>query len=90
MISVTWTEIATHDLQAHAAYIAQFNPYAAGRIVRQVFAAGNSLSTFPRRGKARPDGTRELAVVHPYVLVYEIVEGDVRILRVWHGAQERD
>lgn len=90
MTLVTWTETAIDDLQAHAAYIAQFNPYAASRIVRHLFAAGNSLSTFPKRGKARPDGTRELAVVHPYILVYEATDGDdVRILRVWHGAQER-
>ena len=91
MTIVTWTETAIDDLQAHAAYIAQFNPYAASRIVRHLFTAGNSLSTFPKRGKARPDGTRELAVVHPYILVYETTDGDdVRILRVWHGAQERD
>lgn len=90
MTLVTWTETSIDDLQAHAAYIAQFNPYAASRIVRHLFAAGNSLSTFPKRGKARPDGTRELAVVHPYILVYEATDGDdVRILRVWHGAQER-
>ncbi|MGQ3047876.1 MAG: type II toxin-antitoxin system RelE/ParE family toxin [Niveispirillum sp.] len=46
-------------------------------------------ASFPKRGKARPDGTRELAVVHPYILVYDIVEDEVRILRVWHGAQDR-
>lgn len=90
MTLVAWTETAIDDLQAHAAYIARFNPYAASRIVRQVFTAGNSLSTFPKRGKVRPDGTRELAVVHPYVLVYETTDGAVRILRVWHGAQDRD
>lgn len=90
MTPVTWTETAIDDPQAHAAYIAQFNPNAASRIVRHLFAAGNSLSTFPKRGKARPDGTRELAVVHPYILVYEATDGDdVRILRVWHGAQDR-
>lgn len=62
MTLVTWTKTAIDDLQAHAAYIARFNPYAAGRIVRQLFTAGNSLSTFPKGGKARPDGMRELAV----------------------------
>ncbi|KPF88021.1 hypothetical protein IP70_00605 [alpha proteobacterium AAP38] len=89
MTLVTWTETAIDDLQAHAAYIAQFNPYAASRIVRHLFTAGNSLATFPKSGKARSDGTRELAVVHPYILVYDIVEDEVRILRVWHGAQDR-
>ena len=89
MTIVTWAEAAIDDLQAHAAYIAQFNSYAASRIVRQVFVACNSLATFPKRGKARPDGYRELAVVPPYVLVYEVSGEDVRILRVWHGAQDR-
>lgn len=89
-MKVIWTETAIDDAQAHAAYIAPFNPHAAARIIRQLFAAGNSLAIFPRRGRARPDGHRELAVVHPYLLVYEVAGEEVRILRVWHGAQERD
>lgn len=89
MTTVIWTETAISDAEAHAAYIAQFNPFAAARIIRRLFAAGNSLVTFPKRGRARPDGTRELAVVQPYILVYSLTGDEVRILRIWHGSQER-
>jgi plasmid stabilization system protein ParE len=36
-------------------------------------------------------GARELVVVGPYLLIYEVdPEADrVRILRVWHGARDR-
>ncbi|MEE3623233.1 type II toxin-antitoxin system RelE/ParE family toxin [Nitrospirillum sp. BR 11752] len=34
-------------------------------------------------------GTRELLVFPPYVIVYEIMDDEVVILRVWHGAQDR-
>lgn len=87
---VIWTNQAIADLTGHIAYIDQYNPAAGDRMAARLLTAGNNLSTFPKRGKARPDGTRELAVVHPYILVYETTDGeDVRILRVWHGAQDR-
>ncbi len=36
-------------------------------------------------------GTRELVALSPYLIVYEVDPGadSVRILRVWHGAQDR-
>ncbi|WP_114858463.1 type II toxin-antitoxin system RelE/ParE family toxin [Azospirillum brasilense] len=36
------------------------------------------------------EGTRELVVVRPYVIVYDIGEDEtVSILRLWHSAQDR-
>jgi len=52
--------------------------------------AGETLAEFPNRGRPGSiPGTRELVVIHPYVLVYEIRGEAVHILRVWHGAQNR-
>lgn len=87
---VTWTDQSIADLMGHVAYIDQFNPIAGNNMAARLMTAGNSLATFPKRGRARPDGHRELAIVHPYILVYEIMGEDVRILRIWHGAQDRD
>jgi len=56
----------------------------------RIVAAADSLSTMPERGRPAVDGHRELTIVWPYVLVYEIADGGIRILRVWHGAQQRD
>ena len=53
-----------------------------------LFAAGDGLEHFPRRGRLVP-GTRmrELVSVNPYIIRYEIVENDVVILRVRHSAR---
>lgn len=40
---------------------------------------------------ARPDrlpGTRELVVHHNYILVYDVIGDDVRILRVLHARRQ--
>jgi toxin ParE1/3/4 len=53
-------------------------------------AACDGLEHLPER--ARPGivvGTREITTIWPYVIVYRIVAGDVEVLRVWHGAQDR-
>ncbi|HXC12914.1 MAG TPA: type II toxin-antitoxin system RelE/ParE family toxin [Stellaceae bacterium] len=69
-------------------YIAQFNPRAAADMVREILAAGDSLESFPYRGRAVP-GTqlRETALAYPYIIRYRIAADHVRILRVRHGAR---
>ena len=78
-----------------ARHIAEENPHAATRIAQELLVAGDSLNTFPYRGRPGliPD-TWELVSVRPYLIIYEIVRGaetvqTVRILRVWHGARDR-
>ena len=64
---------------------------AARQVGRELLLAGDSLSTFPSRGRrGRNSGTRELTTFFPYVIVYELdANEDVAVLRVWHGAQHR-
>ena len=90
-MTVTWREDATTDVLRILANIQTENPMAARRVARELFLAGNSLSVFPRRGRpGRIDGTRELVPIYPYIIVYEADGGgDVTILRVWRGAQNR-
>lgn len=89
---VVWRPEALADITRVIAYVAERNPVAAYRIGQELVLAGDSLTLFPRRGhRGRVSGTRELAAVRPYILVYEINSDDtVIILRVWHGAQNRD
>lgn len=76
----------------------------AGRLVAQrmtdrIVAAVGQLGTMPRIGRpGLRSGTRELTSVPPYVIVYRVrgddgsvsdSPGDVEILRIWHGAQDR-
>lgn len=84
---VRWRPVAFADLTRIVAHIADENPIAARRVGRELLIAGDSLATFPQRGRrGRVPETRELVTVWPYIIVYEVTaSGHVQILRVWHG-----
>ena len=88
---VLWRAKALADIARITRYIAVDNPVAAARVVRELVVGGDSLATFPLRGRpGRQAGTRELVAIRPFVIVYRVTEaGTVVILRVWHGAQDR-
>ena len=87
-MKVDWTYPALRDIASHAAYLGQFNGPASRELAATLFAAGESLSVMPNRGRpGRVSGTRELLAVWPYVIVYEVAADSVDILRVWHGRQ---
>lgn len=89
-MKVRWTVPALSDIATHHDYLTVFSPAAARRIARALREAGDTLARFPRRGRpGREPGTRELVAVHPYVVVYAVDAAEVRILRVWHAAQDR-
>lgn len=91
MVSVFWRRRAIMDVGRIADYIGVFNPHAASHMVVKLKAAAASLQSFPMRGRVGDEpGTRELSVVHPYVIIYRVIpSGDVEILRIWHAAQAR-
>lgn len=70
-----------------SAYIEHFNSDAAKRVYARLLAAGESLAHFPHRGRPAGNGTRELPVVPPYILRYEVVGERVNILNIRHGRQ---
>lgn len=90
-MSVSWRDTALADLELIIGHIGGENPFAARRFARELLLAGDSLVLFPRRGRpGREAGTRELVAIRPYIIVYETDDaGDVSILRIWHGAQDR-
>jgi toxin ParE1/3/4 len=88
-VQVVWTRGALSDLTRIVAYIEAANPWAASRLAAQLLSAANSLERLPRRGRpGLVPGTRELAIIRPYVIAYRAAES-VEILRVWHAAQDR-
>ncbi|MCQ4162774.1 type II toxin-antitoxin system RelE/ParE family toxin [Roseomonas sp. GC11] len=88
--AVEWKREALEDRRAITAYLEARNPVAALRLLEALVMAGDSLATFPLRGRlGRIEGTRELVALWPYVVVYEVQGATVAILRIWHGAQER-
>ncbi len=72
------------------AYLGELNPAAALRLEEALILAADSLATFPYRGRpGLVQGTRELAAIPPYLVIYEVHEELVLILRIWHAAQDR-
>jgi addiction module RelE/StbE family toxin len=90
---VRWTSDAAKDLERICDYIAESRPEAARRVAQTVLSGFKTLESFPKLGRpGRVRGTREISFPPlPFVGVYEVVEsdGEVRLLRVLHGAQKR-
>ena len=87
---VRWTTDAADDLARIVEYIREDNPSAAHRIARTIYEGVASLGTMPERGRTgRAPSTRELVFAPlPYVAVYEINEGEVKVLRIRHTSQD--
>ena len=90
-MQVDWSKLARADAEAIRTYLLDRNPYAAKRILLRLIDATKDLAMFPSIGRIGLDGTREWIVAQPYVLLYEVDEMAeiVKILRVWHSAQDR-
>jgi toxin ParE1/3/4 len=86
---LVWTNAAVIDLEQISDYLFETNPELATPTVLRIFESVSELKSFPRRGRpGRKEGTRELVLTQlPYLVVYEIVEQDIRVLRVLHGAR---
>ncbi len=86
---IRWTLEAQADLAGQVAWLHERSPAVAERVAEGVLHAVGRLDAFPCIGRAgRASGTRELATAPlPYVVVYQVREADVVILRVLHGAQ---
>jgi len=84
---VVWSRRALADLFAIRAYIGQFSPLAAQRMARRLKMAGDSLIDHPDRGRWATGPIRELVVISPYIIRYQIVDDVVTIIRIRHAAQ---
>jgi toxin ParE1/3/4 len=71
-------------------YIAGDNFQGAVRTDDRIEEHAGMLLDHPEIGReGRVPGTRELVIANtPYIAAYEIVGGEITILRVLHGAQE--
>jgi len=89
-MKIRWLDIAVDDLEDIADYIAQDNPAAAKRMVARLWDAVKNLAEHPEAGRpGRVYGTRELIVsMTPFIVPYRIVESEIQVLRVLHGARQ--
>jgi toxin ParE1/3/4 len=89
-VRVIWSPTALRQVSRIYTYLAEFNPQAARDIAQRLLEAGESLASFPHRGRrVRGTGLREWPIVKPYIIRYRIAGEVVRILQVRHGRQRR-
>ena len=87
-MKIRWTARAAVDLEYIVNYIRKDNPAAALRMARTIYRGIAGLRDFPRSGRTGlAEDTREL-VFSPYIVVYEILNDQVRVLRIRHAAQD--
>src|SRR4051812_49125889 len=88
-LRIVWTERALINLEAIGAYLSERSPAASTRILEAIGNGIESLAEHPQRGRpGRVPRTRELVISRTrYLVAYRVVQGDVQILAVIHGAQ---
>lgn len=92
-MTIRWTARASADLVRLHDFLKSVAPDAAARVVRQLVAAPDRLIDFPRIGEKldayAPREVRRIVVGH-YEMRYEIADGTIFILRIWHHRENRD
>ena len=88
---VIWTRKALRDREAIWLFLADRSVPYADRVERRLRQRGDGLGRFPYLGRTVGSaGERELSVPDTqYVIVYEVGDDAIRILKLWHSAQDR-
>lgn len=88
-MKLAWTRLALNDRQAIRSYIAQDNPIATLALDELFTEKASRLADHPGLGRpGRVSGTRELVVHQHDLMIYNLVNDQVRILRVLHTARQ--
>ena len=93
-MKVTFDPAASDDLDRGFEWIGRDSPRAASELIARIEAKVTRLATPELTYMGRPglvEGTREL-LEWPYIIVYKVYEdvGEIVILSVVHGAQDRE
>lgn len=89
MRALRWTPEAIEDREAIYEYIEADNPVAAMALDELFEGAASRLIEHPGLGRpGRIGGTRELVAHQNYLLVYDVTNDLVRMLRVLHAARQ--
>jgi len=88
---VRYSKLALAELDAILADIRAENPRAAARFDERVQGVAERIQLFPESAEQleqRPGVRRVPLVRYPYVIYYAVIEEEVTILRVIHGARK--
>ncbi len=89
---LAWSVLAQSDLGRLHSFLARYDLDLADSALDRLVHAPELLLDFPRRGprlsEFDPREVREFRV-EPYVLRYELAGSDLRVLRIFHGREDR-
>ena len=98
-MKLVFTRLAHQDLVRLRQFIAEHDPTAAGRAAQRIKTVAQLLRDQPLIGRAvtTPTGEtrndiRELPLTFGsggYVLRYQVLKKQIRVLRIWHTREER-
>jgi addiction module RelE/StbE family toxin len=92
MLKLQWTTPARRDLMRLYDFLKDVSPGAAKRILNQLAAAAEELPMFPHIAPRLEDfHLREVRSlpVGDYIMRYEVLHDQIRILRIWHMREDR-
>jgi toxin ParE1/3/4 len=81
---------AEEDLKEIWAYVAEYNPEAAGKLIKEVTRKFALLRDYPQMGRAQDKlmvNLRSFAVKN-YIIFYQPFGGGIEILRILHGTRD--
>lgn len=91
-MTIRWSPEARDDLDRIGDFVAAYDPVHAGEVERELSEAPRKLLEFRRRGSRLsqfdPREVRELRVGR-YLLRYELIGSKIRVLRLFHGREDR-
>lgn len=91
-MELKWSSKGLSDLARLYGFLAPVNPVAATRVVQSLTAASSGLLVNPRIGERLEEfNPREVRrfLVGNYEMRYEIQDGIIYILRIWHTREDR-
>jgi plasmid stabilization system protein ParE len=98
-LKVVFTRLAHQDLVRLRQFIAEHAPNAAARAAKRIKTVAQLLTDQPLVGRPvdAPNGAarndiRELPLTFGsggYVLRYQVLQKQIRVLRIWHAREER-
>ena len=90
MPRIMWSQKAIDDLVALNDWLAEYQaPREAAEAIRAIRNQVARLDQFPAVGSPVSAGTRKLLIKEqPFVLLYEVADGQLRILRLVHNRSD--
>lgn len=90
-MKLSWAKRASTNLGKIYNYIHERNPDAADRVISDIVKSAQLLPQFPLMGMVSDDPDVRLLQVpgRPYLLPYQVIDGEIEILTVFDERQKR-